>query len=364
MTDLERASVAVREHPSATAPPVEVIQRRAAELKRRRRVGWSAAVVAAVLVVAVIGFGTLRSRTNDQSIVTGPGPGPNEQTLQVPMVNNGDDETARAAADTMRRRLEQSDFVDVRTSTTNDTLTLAGSAEDLELIKRVPWLFASTVDIRSVLARTESDPDTCKGSEPVEGSNYTASDGACVTIGHGSGANLTSASSASYVPVAETPSLAIRMEEASLQQWASTFVQQCAELDAQCPIGAAAYFTEQGVAFVARPVAPADLDASLVLFGAPDVRTAREAAAVLDNPLPTEVLFGSLAAETVEVLTAKFDIGAGITGDDALAGWIVRRRIPTAFAPDDAVIDPAEIEGKSAAFEIPRNSVIVDGMFE
>jgi pilus assembly protein CpaB len=69
-------------------------------------------------------------------------------------------------------------------------------------------------------------------------------------------------------------------------------------------------------------------------------------------------------AKLVDVFVAKSDIKRGVAGEQAAASKAVdQSQIPQQFKPATAITTTDQMAKKVALFDIPANSVIVDGMF-
>ncbi|MGZ4695428.1 MAG: hypothetical protein ACXWA3_17535 [Acidimicrobiales bacterium] len=144
MNQLERAASAVLERPVASPAPVEVIGRRAAAIRRRRRVLEIGAIALVVLVLGTAGLvlGSLRGGDHDQGVFVGEGPGAltgstvSTYHLSAPV----DSATASALLRTLQRRLFSAGQrgSDVVVDGTLVTVTSSAPAETIDALVTSP----------------------------------------------------------------------------------------------------------------------------------------------------------------------------------------------------------------------------------
>jgi hypothetical protein len=379
MNELERAGAALRDRPPMS-PALDPIQRRATALRRRRRVGWTAVVAAVAVVVAVIGLGTMRDRSNDESIVVGPSPDPNG-SLTMALRGVADQATADEVASAMRDRIGRLDRqgvgiskddadprvavdmtqIAVRASPTSITVT--GPEAVLARVSLAPVIWSSGHP-SFVIVRSDAGPEI-DGCAPGQTSNVGieqrcyAVDEASISVGLDEDITHVTPSSMSALLVAWKPGPNLDLVR--------RIAAACGELDptSTCPEGMVAIRLADGRlgAFFMEPPASADGMPILTSQTFMSFDDSLAWAATLSRPLPIGVSIDPPPTpEYMMVATARGILPSGrVVYADAN---VVQAPVAVALIPPNAITRKDRIDGRTTAVEIRDQSVIVEEMLD
>lgn len=379
MNELERAGTALRERP-ASATSLESIERRAAELTRRRRIGWTAVATALVVVAAVIGVGALRARSNDESIVVGPNPTSEESALTMRLNGVPDQATADEVATIVRDRIAQMnrqgvgiskddtdprvaiDMSEIEVTALHDQLTVTGPDEVLARLALAPALwgpgYPSMVTVRS-------DEGPAVGEVCPEGSSISIGvEPQCYVVGAES---IDPRLDASFAQPTARPSggLLVPWPPAS-EDLARSVADACSRpaTGYGCPTGQVAVRVADGRVgvFTMSPATPPGMPS----FDSAEPMSFDESfgwAVMLSRPLPVGVTIDP--PPLPEFVMVATTLGVLPAGSRLLAGAnVVFAPIERAFVPSLAITNPTQVNGRTAVVDIKDQAVIVEGMFE
>jgi hypothetical protein len=387
VNQLERAGTALRQRPAPTTS-VEIIERRAGELTRRRRVGWTAVVTALVVVIAaLIGVGTLRARSNDESIVVGPSPDPNG-SLTMALHGVPDQATADEVVRIMRDRIERLnldgfsisngrrapqydqrvaiDMAEVQVEATPSEVVVTAPAAVRSRLGLAPALWGSGHSAFVVVRSDAGVPEDGRcpvGTLPTIGLNAPH----CYAIDSTTIDPAIDAAIERTATASLSGNLLIGWDVAGfdgerLRALGDTCSQPLA--GDSCPTHEVAIRTTDdrlgvftfspatppGMPFLV-PLTPMSFDESLAW------------SAMLTKPLPSGVTLDPPALPfSVVVLVAQSPIRAGSVLYPGAN--LVLSQVSTAMVPMAAVHDPRLVSGRTAAVDIPSQAIITEEMLE